>query len=111
MLVPTRPSTTPILEVDVDFTHELAVVRLVGELDIGSEHLLTDAVRCVAARTSQSPRQVVIDLSSVTFCDVAGLRAIENSAFALSRAGSELVVRHPSQAVLRLVALKAETRP
>lgn len=112
MLVPTRPSTTPILCVDVEFTRERAVVRLVGELDVGSEHLLSDAVRRVAARTSRpSSQQVVIDLSCVTFCDVAGLRAIESSAVALSRAGSEIVVRHPSQAVLRLVALRAETRP
>lgn len=101
----------PILEVDVEIAGELAAVRIAGELDIGSEHLLTDAIGCVAARTTRPPGQVVLDLSGVTFCDVAGLRAIENSAAALSRAGSELVVRHPSRTVLRLLALRAETHP
>ena len=103
-------STAPILEVDVEFAPGLEVVRLAGELDIGSEHLLTDAIACVAARTTRPPAQVVLDLSGVTFCDVAGLRAIEVSAAALSRAGRRLSVRHPSRAVLRLVALRAETR-
>lgn len=101
-------SAAPILEVDVEFAPDLAVVRLVGELDIGSEHLLTDAISCVAARTAGPLDQVILDLSGVTFCDVAGLRAIEGSAFALSRAGRTLTVRHPSRAVLRLVALSRE---
>ncbi len=48
-------------------------VAVVGELDLVSAAALGGAVRRAAAL---GPRRIVIDLSAVLFCDLAGLRAL-----------------------------------
>ncbi|MEV7775009.1 STAS domain-containing protein [Kitasatospora sp. NPDC086791] len=50
-----------------------AMVSLEGELDIATAPLVADAVvRALAAR----PRHLDLDVTALTFCDVAGLRAL-----------------------------------
>lgn len=93
-----------ILDVRIRFTPTLPLVRLAGELDLASEHLLTDALECLAA-TACPAEMVVLDLSAVRFCDVAGLRAIEGCAVALAATGKKLVLYNPPLAVTRLITL------
>ena len=99
---PTRPASA--LDVRIHFAPSLPLVRLAGELDIGSLHLLTDALHSVtaAARTADV---VVIDLAAVTFCDVAGLRTLEQCGLALEMDGKQLVLYSPPRTVTRLMAV------
>lgn len=97
------------LSVRVRFTPHLPVVRLAGELDLDSEHLLTDALDSIAA--AQCPAEVVVlDLSDVRFCDVAGLRAIETCAAILAATDKQLLLYHAPPAVLKLIAITGVAR-
>jgi anti-anti-sigma factor len=91
-----------ILDVRVRYTPKLPLVRLAGELDIGSAHLLTDAIESLTA--AQCPADlVVLDLHEVGFCDMAGLRAIQWCSTALAASGKHLVLDHPPEAVTKLI--------
>ena len=92
------------LEVRIDISNPRPAIYLDGELDQDSQSLLTEAVGCVAV-TTPPPAQVVLDLSGITFCDVAGLRVLESCAALLRARGRELVIQHPSAIVARLATL------
>ena len=98
-----------VLDVRIRFTPTLPVVRLAGELDLSSVHLLTDALDAIAA--AECPAElVVLDLSELAFCDIAGLRGMEEGGAALRRAGKELMLYHPPTAVVRLIKLTGVAR-
>lgn len=92
------------LEVRIQFAPTLPLVRLSGELDLDSLHLLTDAVESIAA-TACPAELVVLDLAAVTFCDVAGLRALEQCALSLEMLGKQLMLYHLPRAVTRLMTM------
>lgn len=93
-----------ILDVRIMFTPSLPVVRLGGELDVDSVHLVRDALDCVAAM-SRRARMIVLDLSDVTFCDVGGLRGIETCAGILEADGRQLVLHRLPQRLTKLIAM------
>ncbi len=69
--------TTPVeqlpnLRVGVSTDAARAVVRLDGELDIASSGALTQRLSDLL---SQGHTRIVVDLTHLTFCDAAGLRA------------------------------------
>lgn len=115
-----RPTTLPIgedeeleyaggatgagLDVRIRFNPALPLVRLVGELDLYSAKVLADAVEAVATTASGAPL-VLLDLAGLTFCDLAGLRAVEACALNLESLGKQLVLYRPSREVSRLIAL------
>jgi anti-sigma B factor antagonist len=78
-----------------------ATVWLAGEFDIASAGTAYRAVGQLGAGT----RRIVLDLSRVTFFGACGLRFLLAVRARASAAGSELVVRHPSRAVRRIVEL------
>ncbi|PWN02162.1 hypothetical protein DJ010_13620 [Nocardioides silvaticus] len=93
-----------LLDVRIRFTPSLPVVRLGGELDLDSVHLLTDALDSL--NVAHCPADLVLlDLTGVTFCDVAGLRGIDRGAEALARSGRELLLYHVPTCVERLMRL------
>lgn len=98
------PAAASILDVRIMFTPSLPVVRLAGELDVDSVHLVRDALDCVASMSSRA-RLIVLDLSDVTFCDVGGLRGIETCAGILEAEGRQLVLHRLPQRLTRLIAL------
>jgi anti-anti-sigma factor len=108
-LTPATSGTTAILDVRIRFTPTLPVVWLAGEVDLSSQHLLTDAVDCIIAASCPAGL-VALDLSDVTFCDVAGVRAMEASAVALAAAGKELLIHHPPPPVTKLIAMSGRLR-
>lgn len=61
------------LRVTIDQVGELAVARVVGELDSQTCHLLLTPLEKLVAEGNQ---RVVIDLSACTFVDSGGSRAI-----------------------------------
>lgn len=98
-----------LLSVRIRFTPSLPVVRLAGELDIASLHLLTDALDSVA--TASCPGElVVLDLARIRFCDVAGLRAIEMCAATTAAAGKELVLYETPTQIKKLIKITGVAR-
>lgn len=101
--------SAPLLAVRIRFTPSLPVVRLSGELDIASLHLLTDALDSVA--TASCPGDlVVLDLAGVTFCDVAGLRMIEMCAATLAAADKQLLLYDTPPQITKLIRITGVAR-
>lgn len=102
MSVRDRTDDVAVLDVRIRYAPSLPLVRLAGELDVESSHLLTDAIESLAA--IQCPAElVVLDLHDVRFCDISGLRAIQWCATALAATGKQLVLYHPPTAVTKLI--------
>ncbi|GAB2807201.1 hypothetical protein GCM10027176_10330 [Actinoallomurus bryophytorum] len=63
-------------------------------------------VREVLLRTlNGTPRTLTIDMSATTFCDVAGVRAIERVYQRARACGTRLCLRAPMPGVLRILKL------
>ena len=101
--LPLSGTCAPALEVRIRFDPRLPFVRLTGELDLASAHLVSDALDTVAA-TAYDAQMVVLDLAGLTFCDVAGLRCVEACGLTLEEAGLRLVLYQPPVRVMRLIA-------
>lgn len=93
-----------VLDVRVRFTPALPVVRLVGDLDLSSAHLVVEAIETLAVTTAPDA-SVVLDLGRVRFCDVAGLRGLEVASVVLAGFGKELVLYGVPETVARLISL------
>lgn len=72
--------------------------ELVGELDIGSVDMLLAAIK-----SAPPDGDVILDMSKLSFMDSSGLRALLQMAG--RRAGSCLVLLHPTPAVERVFAI------
>ncbi len=77
---------------------DLALVHLKGELDISQVHRL----EAVGLR---GPRPVVVDLSELTFIDLAGYRYLVSAKDQADGRGQQFVLTGASGAVQRLFAL------
>lgn len=80
----------------------LFVVEMYGELDLASS---TAAIR---ACTSSDHRDVLVDLSGLTFMDCAGYGALASSTKLLEARGGSLVMTSPVGEPRRLLALIEE---
>lgn len=67
----------------------VGVLRLNGEVDIATSETLRQHL---AALSHDGYRNVVLDLSGVTFCDSTGLGAVATHARRLMQSGGRLVV-------------------
>lgn len=81
-----------------------ATVRLRGELDIASAGAAQRAVEQLDAGI----QQIVLDLSHITFCDAAGVRFLLTAQEQARTTGRDLVVRHPSRSVRRVLAITGD---
>ena len=98
-----RPAMT-LLDVRIRYAPRLVMIRLAGDLDLSSVHRLRDTVGSVAA-TGCPATLVVLDLGGITFCDIAGLEALEGAAASLREAGKELMLSAVPDRVLTLMEL------
>lgn len=73
-----------------------AVVRVAGEIDIATSQHLTRAIHDAVGRGAEG---LILDMSAVTFMDSSGIAAL-----IASRSTATVVLRSPSDAVLRLLA-------
>jgi anti-sigma B factor antagonist len=80
----------------------VTVIRISGELDMGSAPLLTDLIGALVGRR---PRRVVVDMADVTFLCAAGLRALIQARDMIIAAGGCLVLRAPSRPTRRILAI------
>ncbi len=78
-----------------------ATVRLLGELDFAS----AGAARRALEQLDADIQQIVLDLSHITFCDAAGMRFLLTAQKQARTTGRDLVVRHASRPVRRVLAL------
>jgi anti-anti-sigma factor len=90
------------LDVEVRFLPSLSVIRLRGELDLSTWHLLQDAVESLTARPC-SGCVVLLDLRDLDFCDSKGLEAIRDAKLMLAGADAQLVLGDPPGALRRLL--------
>ncbi|MFI8461996.1 STAS domain-containing protein [Kitasatospora sp. NPDC085464] len=81
--------------------HEPFVVRAGGEIDLDTAPTLRRALAAALA----SHREVVLDLSEVTFMDCAGLGALVQACDQADRRGRRLILRGAGRCVVRLLEL------
>jgi anti-sigma B factor antagonist len=92
-----------LLTIEIEATGDDAViVRLVGEIDISSAHLLTNQVAIMA---KEGRSAVILDASEVNFMDSTGVHALVEGKRALHDNGTRifLVPSHQVRRVLELV--------
>ncbi|MFD9124725.1 STAS domain-containing protein [Kitasatospora sp. NPDC059571] len=77
------------------------IVRANGEIDLDTAPALLRAL----AAALESHREVVIDLSEVTFMDCAGLGALVRARNQADRCGARLVLRGAGCCIVRLLRL------
>ncbi len=80
-----------------------SVLRVRGELDIGSQARLRQAMAAVLNR--HSPRIFVLDLSELSFIDCSGLRVIMWAHQRQAEQGRELIITNVPPKVLRVLRL------
>ena len=96
------PDDRDLLDIRITVVGDSALISLTGELDLGTApHLLEAVDTCLADRA----REVSIDLSAVTFCDCAGLSAIDLAGSRATARGGKLQLLSPSPQVVRLFSL------
>ncbi|WP_431676199.1 STAS domain-containing protein [Kitasatospora sp. KL5] len=78
-----------------------AIVAARGDIDLATAPRL----RRVLARALKTHRDVVLDLSEVTFIDCAGLGALVEARNLAGRRGGRLVLRGAGPCVVRLIRL------
>ncbi|MFE5581600.1 STAS domain-containing protein [Kitasatospora sp. NPDC056531] len=82
------------------------VVRVGGEIDLATAPRL----RCRLAAAFEAHREVVLDLSEVTFMDCSGLGILGQARNQADRCGRRLVLRGVGHPVARLLKLTGLTR-
>lgn len=102
-----RPDPAPLLLIKVSFDGRVAAVTVAGEVDILTVPGLTECLLNVAAA---HPQRLVLDLTAVTFLDVAAARAIAQARDTYGSA-CQVVLRKPrpsARKVLRLTGVIAD---
>ncbi len=85
------------LQIDTLRSENAVLLRLVGELDMATAPLVDHAV---ATALAGHPHRLRLDLTGVTFCDVAGLRALRRLTD----------TAHTAQATLHLTGISPHLR-
>jgi anti-sigma B factor antagonist len=92
-------------DVVVAYTDGRMVAAVHGEVDIATAPTLRSALMNAVARIDRDgvPAALVVDLTDLRFIDASGLHVLLSVAGRARRAGSELVLRAPSRAMLRVL--------
>jgi len=87
---PSFSGDRPRLDIDVG-PHDLgALVRVSGELDFSNAHRLLEAIGAVELN---GRREVVLDLTRLTFCDARGLSVVLSADRLVRAEGGRLSIR------------------
>jgi anti-anti-sigma factor len=94
------------LSIAVSVGPDCARIFLCGELDLNTADILRTRFNETFAGNGADRRSVIVlDLSDVTFCDAAGLRALRDIADKCFRLGTTLRLVNPSPKVRRVMEL------
>ncbi|MGW1774874.1 STAS domain-containing protein [Streptomyces sp. NPDC002104] len=99
----------PAPPVEVDKQDQQVVVHVGGEMDIDRAPLLQEALRTLIAQPD-CPRDVVIDLTELTFCDSSGLNALLHARITAEEHGRQITLHAPNQQVTKLLELTGTDR-
>ena len=91
----------PLFDVSVERVRATAVVRVIGELDIGTAPVLADVLRTLDRPCSQ----VVLDVSGLTFIDSSGLAVVVSEHGRGASDGFDFVVAGATETVLEVLRL------
>jgi anti-sigma B factor antagonist len=89
----------PVLDVNLRSEQDAAVVRCIGEIDVGTCTKLIDALERIELQDASAIR---VDMSAVTFIDSTGIGCLLHGALRAEKAGVPFEVV-PSDAVERFV--------
>jgi anti-anti-sigma factor len=81
---------------DIDVRDDMIMLR--GDLDM-------DSVDVLSTKLGTIEGTIVLDLEGVTFLDSTGLQSLVRAREAADQRGGELILRHPSIAVQRVLDL------
>lgn len=99
-------ATAPRLRVLLDSADGDAVLRLAGEIDVTSATMAAAEIdRCLRHR----PASMTIDLGSVTFCDCAGERMLQDAQRRAAAAGARFRLTGLTAPVRRTLDLMGAT--
>jgi anti-anti-sigma factor len=90
------------VQLNIDRNEHTATVRISGEIDLTSAPRLEDEV---TGLIGDSVSNLTIELGGVSFMDSTGLRVLLKASKLLEGAGGNLVLRHPSDPVRRLLEI------
>ena len=96
------PAPEDRLQITPETGTDVVTFVLEGELDPHTSPMLQTTID---ETTGDDTTGLVLDFSSVSFVDSAGLRVIADTHRRLQDAGGGLVVRHPSAGLMRLLTL------
>lgn len=99
-----RESTEPVsgLGLVVSMDEHAHTVMASGELDFSNAHQLQDAVSAIEL---DGHREVVLDLTDLTFCDVRGASTLVSASRLIASNGGRVTVRGASGLPRRILAL------
>jgi anti-anti-sigma factor len=89
------------LKLEVGTNDGVVTAVVAGEIDIASRPELEEAIE----RLEQTPTDLVIDLSGVTFVDSQGVNLLVHVHRVLQEAGASLAVARPSPVVRKVLEL------
>ena len=91
-----------LLRIEVDDAGGTAVVRLGGQLDIGTADSLQ---ACLTGLMRESPADVVIDLDRLEFIDSTGLRIVIDAWRQAGNTGHTVTLRRPRPSVATVLTI------
>ena len=94
------PGPTPLWVKHLPMEGGAAVVAVYGELDLATRGEL----RSTLSLLGDAYGRVVVDLSGLEFCDVAGFRSLCDAHETLRAAHGNLTLRSPGRGLRRLIA-------
>jgi anti-sigma B factor antagonist len=99
----TRSRTEDLLTLRLVDPGPVAVIEVVGELDMDTTHVLTDFAGSVLQ--AQSPLVMLLDLTGLRFCCADGIRALLHVRDAAYAQAAQLILRDPSPIICRVLKL------
>ncbi|MFF4012399.1 STAS domain-containing protein [Streptomyces sp. NPDC001717] len=88
----------------VSSSDQRTVVHVGGEMDIDRAPMLIEGLTAVITQPG-GPREIVLDVAEMTFCDSSGINALIAGLHAAQKHGRNLSLRGPRPQLLRLLEL------
>lgn len=89
-------------------SNEALTVKLCGEIDHHGAKSAREEID--AAIKSSPPQKLIMDLSSITFCDSSGLGLIMGRYKTIKEYGGELIIKNPSDSPRKMILLSGLDR-
>jgi anti-anti-sigma factor len=90
------------LAVSTEYHGRQAVLRLDGELDVASRHVLRQELNAIL---EQDPQTLEVDLSGLWFADCSSLSVLASAQMSLAERGHRLIITGAQPIVRRLLAV------